>query len=77
MTNKFWKYAISVVSVTGVLLIMDSVCVAFETMPYANLTVISCFRLGILAFGIIAGAWFVWRGIDGFRGKMDFLFDDD
>jgi hypothetical protein len=65
------------VSVAGGLMIMDSVCVVFETLPYANLTVITYFRLGILAFGIIAAAWFVWRGIEGFRGKMDFLFDDD
>ena len=34
-------------------------------------------RWGIWAFGAIATAWFIWRGVDGFYRKMDFVVDDN
>jgi hypothetical protein len=77
MTKKFRNYVISIFSIFGTLWIINMVCVLFETMPYADIAQIAHIRWGILIIGIIAAAWFIWRGIDGFYRKMNFFVDDN
>jgi hypothetical protein len=74
MTKKFRNYVISVFSITGGFAILNETRVAFEKIFSVDLIQL---RWGIWAFGIIALCWFIWRGIEGFKIKMDFFFDDD
>ena len=74
MTKKIRNYVINVFSTMGSFYIMNSARAAFEKIFSVDLIQL---RWGIWAFGIIALCWFIWRGIEGFKIKMDFFFDDD
>ena len=74
MTKILKDYLISLVSVMGGLGILNSVRSVFEEIFKADLAML---RWGIWIVIGMAGAYFIWRGIDGIFYQKDFWVDED
>jgi hypothetical protein len=73
-TKKFCDWVIKLVITMASLYEMDSKLNLFKGLPGGDLVAI---HWVIFALTVIATLWFLWRGIDGFFLKMDFVFDEN
>jgi len=73
-TKKFWAWATKLILTMASLYELDSKLNLFKGLPGGDLV---AFYLVIFALTVIAALWFLWRAIDGFCWKMDFVIDDE
>jgi type VI protein secretion system component VasK len=75
LTKRFWAWISQVFTVTVLIWRLDLLREVLGQIPYADSSQINL-EIGVVKLGAILWlAWLIWRAIQGFYLKMDFVLE--